>query len=190
MIYMKISKRGEFNYIKSRKQRIIFMAVLIVLIALAIFGIGLLVNKMDKANVFTVIAVCAVLPWAKQVVALVVLFPYHSVSLERYEKVKAAVPENVKLYTDLVITSTDKIMNLDFAVVGQGKVIGLIGKQGQDVKYIRKYLSEGVSNCSDFRVMLVETEKAFMKEITNLSEKEILPEEEEKVNAYLCSLIV
>ena len=187
---MKVSKRGEFNYIKTRKQRIIFMAVLIVLIALVIFGIGLLLNKMDKANVFTVVAVCCVLPWAKQIVALVVLFPYHSVSQERYEKVEKAVPENVTLYTDLVITSTEKVMNLDFAVVGYGRVIGLLGKEGQDMKYIRQYLSQGVSNCSDYKVKLVNSEKAFLTEIANLSEKEILPEEEERVNAYLRSLIV
>ena len=187
---MKVSKKGEFNYIKTRKKIIIFMAVLIVLIALAIFLIGLLLNDMDKANIFTVIAVCAVLPWAKQIVALVVLLPYHSVSLERYEKVEKAVPENVTLYTDLVITSTEKVMNLDFAVVGYGRVIALLGKEGQDMKYIREYLAKGVSNCSDYKVMLVNNEKAFLAEIANLSEKEVLAEEEEKVNAYLHSLIV
>lgn len=187
---MKVSERGEVNYIKTKKKRIIFMAVLIVLIALAVFGIGMLLNKMETANIFTVIAVCAVLPWAKQIVALVVLFPYHSVSEERYEKVKNAVPENVTLYTDLVITSTEKVMNLDFAVVGYGRVIALLGKEGQDMKYIREYLANGVSNCSDYKVKLVNSEKAFLTEIANLSEKEVLSEEEERVNAYLRSLIV
>ncbi len=187
---MKASKRGEFNYINTRKKRIIFMAIFIVAVAVAIFGIGLLLNKMDKANVFTVVAVCAVLPWAKQIVALVVIFPYHSVSQERYEKVREIVPKGTTLYTDLVITSTEKIMNLDFAVVGHGRVIALLGKEGQDMKYIRDYLAKGVSNCSDYKVKLVNSEKAFLTEVANLSEKEVSSEEEERVNAYLRSLIV
>ena len=168
---MKVSKRGEFNYINTRKKRIILMAILIVAIAVGIFVIGLLLNKMDKANIFTVVAVCAVLPWAKQIVALVVLFPYHSVSRERYDKVKEATPENVTLYTDLVITSTEKIMNLDFAVVGYGRVIALLGKEGQDMKYIREYLAKGVSNCSDYKVKLVNSEKAFRRKMYHRRKK-------------------
>ena len=75
-------EKGSFEYIKKKKKRKIIMVVAIIVIAAAIFGIGLLLNKMSRANIFTVLAILCVLPWAKQLVALIVLFPYHSVSRE------------------------------------------------------------------------------------------------------------
>lgn len=195
-------KKGEFGYIAKRKKRTIVMSFMILLIAVIIFVAGLLLNKMSKANIFTILAVLCVLPWAKQIVALVVLFPYHSVSRERYEKVKTAVkgridgdtdsddPEPVRLYTDLVITSSEKIMNLDFVVVGYGQVIALVGKKGQDVAYIRQYLSKGVAQWGDYKVKIVESEKLFLKDVEGLQPNQTNPEERENVNSYLRSLIV
>lgn len=188
-----MKKKGEFGYISHRKKRTLWMSVIILAVAVAIFVLGLLLNKMSKANVFTVLAILCVLPWAKQIVALVVFFPYRSVSGERYEKVALLVKEPVKLYTDLVITSSEKVMNLDFAVVGNSQVIALVGKKGQDVAYIRKYLSEGVANWGDYKVKILESEKLFLKEVEELAGKEtegMDGEEAENVNSYLLSLIV
>lgn len=83
-------EKGSFEYINKKKKRKIIMVIAIIVIALAIFGVGLLLNKMSRANIFTVLAILCVLPWAKQLVALIVLFPYHSVSRERYEKARSA----------------------------------------------------------------------------------------------------
>lgn len=187
---MKEGTRGGFGYINHRKKKTCITSMIILLVAAAIFFIGLLLNKMSKANIFTIVAVLCVLPWAKQIVAFIVVFPYHSVSRERYEKVAALVQEPVKLYTDLVITSSEKVMNLDFAIVGHGQVIALVGKQGQDVAYIRKYLSEGVANWGDYKVKILENEKLFLKEAANMTEKATREEETEQVNSYLRSLIV
>lgn len=185
-----MAKKGEFGYISRKKKRTIMAAIGILVAAAAIFIVGLLLNKMSRANVFTIFAFLCVLPWAKQIVALVVLFPYHSVTRERFDKVDALVREPIKLYTDLVITSSEKVMNLDFAVVGYGQVIGLVGKKGQDVAYIRKYLSEGVAECGDYKVKVLESEKLFLGEVAGLDVKETDEDETERVISYLCSLIV
>ena len=187
-------EKGSFEYINKKKKRKIIMVIAIIVTALAIFGIGLLLNKMSRANIFTVLAILCVLPWAKQLVALIVLFPYHSVSRERYEKAKECVQANglpdVKLYTDLVITSPEKVMNLDFAVVGAGHVIALVGKSGQDVEYIRNYLTNGVHQWGDFQVQIVTSEKLFRKETERMQEHAVTEDEAENVNSYIRSLIV
>lgn len=187
---VEMAKKGEFGYISRRKERAVLTAVIILIVAVAIFVAGLLLNKMSKANIFTIVAVLFVLPWAKQIVAVVVLFPYQSVSRERYERVAVLVEEPVKLYTDLVITSPEKVMNLDFAVVGYGQVIALVGRDGQDVAYIRKYLTEGVANWGDYKVKILESEKIFLGEVEKMAVKETDEEEAEHVNSYLLSLIV
>lgn len=185
-----MAKKGEFGYINQRKKKTIAASVAILAVAAAIFVTGLFLNKMSKANIFTILAVLCVLPWAKQIVALVVLFPYHSVTRERYDKVAVMVGKPVRLYTDLVITSSEKIMNLDFAVVGYGQVIALVGKNGQDVAYIRRYLSEGVANWGGYKVKVLESEKLFFDEVMKLDVKETDEGEAERVNSYLLSLMV
>lgn len=189
-----MTEKGSFGYINKKKKRKIIMVVVIILIALAIFAVGLLLNKMSRANIFTVLAILCVLPWAKQLVALIVLFPYHSVSRERYERALKSIEANgmqdLKLYTDLVITSPDKVMNLDFAVVGAGHVIALVGKSGQDVSYIREYLTNGVHQWGDFQVQIVTSEKLFLKEVERMQLRQVSEEDAERVDSYLRSLIV
>lgn len=187
---MKI-KRGEFGYIKARKRRALLGTLLMALLGIAVFLTGLFLNKMSNQNIFTVIAVLFVLPGAKHLVAYIVTFPYHSVERERYEKAKKALPEGMQLYTDLVITSPEKVMNLDFAAVGNGHVICLLGKQKQEIAYIRKYLTEGVRNWgSGYKVRILESEKTFLGELSGVAPCEVDVEEEEHVKSYLTSLIV
>ena len=184
-------KRGEFGYLKAKKRKSLLGTLCMALIGVAIFLAGLFLNKMSNKNIFTVIAVLFVLPGAKFLVAYIVTFPYKAVTKERYDAVKEKIGENLQLYTDLVISSSEKIMHLDFIVVGNGQVIGLLGKEKQDIAYVRKYLSTGVKNWgSDYKVKIVESEKMFLTEIANIESKEVDQEEEKNVNSYLISLIV
>ena len=71
-------EKGEYGYItKSKKIDLIKMAIYIV-IALAIVVVGLLLNKMSIQNIFTVVAILFVLPWARVLVEFIMLFPYHT----------------------------------------------------------------------------------------------------------------
>ncbi len=184
-------KRGDFGYIKAKKKKSLCGTLVMACIGIAIFLIGLFLNKMSNRNIFTVIAVLFVLPGAKSLVAYIVAFPYHSVEKERYEKVKKALPENMVLYTDLVITSSEKVMNLDFAAVGNKQVIGLIGPKEKELSYIRTYLGKGVSNWGEgYKVKIVDSEKLFFSELARVEPCEADADEEEKVKSYLTSLII
>lgn len=184
-------KKGEFGYLSSRKKRIILWLVLFVCIAVAIYLTGLVLNKMSNQNVFTVIAVLFALPIAKQLVALIVLFPFHSVSQESYRKAEDHLPEGMELMTDLVITSSEHVMHLDFVAIGQNQVIGVLGDGKQQLSEVRTYLSKGVHNWGDeYKVKIVSSEKLFYQELKNVPPVEINREEEERVRSYLLSLIV
>lgn len=197
--YMRV-KKGDFGYISYKKKRNILFALAMILIGIVIFVVGLLLNKMSNRNIFTVIAMLFSLPFSKFLVGLIVLFPYASVDREKYERVKKVLPDNMELMTDLVVTSSEKVMHLDFIAVGNGQVIGLIGKRGQELGYIRKYLSDGVHNWgSGYNVKIVEGEKIFLQELQRQSAKskpdveenmEASKEEERNVKSYLRSLIV
>ena len=196
-LHMKV-KKGNFGYIQSKKRHCIYMALAMVLIGVAVFCLGLFLNKMSNRNIFTVIAVLFSLPFAKFLVGLIVVFPYQSVERERFEYISQGVPVGMELYTDLVITSSDKVMHLDFILVGEKQVLGLVGKEGQDIGYIRSYLTEGVHNwASDYKVKIVDSEKIFQQEMSKIAARDasqdmsdVEQEKEDNVKSYLKSLIV
>lgn len=167
---MKVEK-GKQGYISSRKK--IDFAWLLVFIALGIgiFLVGYFISK-TRANIFTVLAVLMVLPGAKRMVALFVMLPRKSVEKERYERVKNAVGEGT-LYTDYVFTSTEKIMHLDFLLVKNGNVLGVIAPSKQNVDYLKKYLTDSVHKISEhYHVKLFDDDEAFLKQVQRLSQVE------------------
>lgn len=185
------ANKGEFEYLKKRKKSIIIGIVLLVAIAMAIYITGLLLNKMSNRNIFTIVAVLFALPVAKQLVAIILLFPYHSVLSEQYQKAVDKLPENMELMTDLVITSSEQVMHLDFIAIGNKQVIGLLGDGKQQLSEVRQYLSKGVRNWgSDYKVKIVDSEKLFLQELQQVSTIDVDREEENLVRSYLKSLIV
>ena len=175
------AKRGDFGYINNRKKRTLTIAIIYSAISIGIYVLGLVLNHMSRQNLFTVIAVLGVLPIVKQIVGFVVVFPYHSVTEEQYQKVQKALPERMELMTDLVITSSEKI-----GVLGNGK---------QELSYVREYLSKGVANWgTQYKVQIVEKQAMFLQELARIDSipecTEDQEEELEHVKSYLRSLIV
>lgn len=186
-------KKTEYGYINYRKKRQFIMTLLMVLIGIAIYFLGRALNKGESANVFTVAAILMVLPGAKYFVNFIVFFPYSTPQEIQYKELKALVGNRGSLYSDLVITSPEKVMDLDFLWFEEGCVLGVLGKNGQELTYIQQYLSKGIRNwASDYRVKIFGSYQELLKELTEQmkhSEKE-KTEELEKVEEYIRSLIV
>lgn len=184
-------QKGEWGYIKKKKIMQIVFTIIMALVGIGIFLTGYFLYKKSNQNVFTVLAVLMVLPGAKFLVSFIVLFPFKSPNLEQYKKLKKAIPKNSKLFSDMVITSPLKVMDLDFIIVSNDHVIGVIGKENQDVSYIQDYLTKGVRNwSSQCIVKIYPSFDGLLRAVNKIQEKEINKEDEEKVIAYLNSLIV
>ena len=187
---MKIQK-GGYGYINNRKKKALAGVLVMAAAGIAVFIAGLLLNKMSNRNIFSVIAVLFVLPGAKYLVRFIVTFPYHSVGREAYNRVKEHTGSKMQLYTDMLVTSSEKVMFLDFIAVGNKHVIALACNKKQEIQYIRKYLSDGVSNWGNgYKVRILDNEKIFLREIDNVAVQEVDKEEEDNVKSYLISLVV
>ena len=178
-------EKGSQGYINKRKKNALIWTLIMAALGVAVFVTGLLLNDMSKRNIFTVIAVLFVLPGAKFLVRFIVTFPYHSVEESRYNKVKSNISEGMELYTDMIITSPDKVI-----VQIQG-IISCLQYAEADAMYIRKYISDGVANWgSGYKVKIVESENLFISELNAVSLQEVDGEEEDNVKSYIKSLIV
>lgn len=204
-------KRGSFGYIATKKKAYLAKVFVYVLLGIGIFGLGYVLNKRTTSNVFTIIAILMVLPGAKALVAFIVFAPFRTVDIKRYEKVYQILAEKVikprkmeevmadtivaeqvlSLYTDIVFTSPQKVMNFDFLILAENRGIALAGKEKQDIAYMETYLKEGLAARGIVYGMKVySSEEQFLKALQALYIKESHNEGRPEVVEYLESLIV
>lgn len=207
--------RGAFGYIAEKKKTYLRKTVIYTLIGLAIFVVGYFINNCSASNVFTIVAILMVLPGAKAVVGYVIFHPFQTVTRNRYEKVyevasrivnqprsmeevmkDTIVKEDIlNLYTDVVFTSPEKVMNFDFLLLAQTRGIALLGKEKQDLAYIETYLKEGLAARNyTYGVKVYHSMDPFVKAIDKMDGKEEPKDSSKETRAevveYIESLIV
>lgn len=184
-------KRTEWGYIKKKKTVMIVCTLIFAMIIAAIYLTGYYLNDKSNASVWTVAAIVLVLPAAKFFVSFLVLFPYRTPAKEQWEEVANVLKSGADLWSDLVITSQEKVMNLDFLVISHHSVLAVLGKEKQELSYVQTYLAKGVHNFADgYQIKVYENYEGFLKAVKALDDEADNEEEKEKAEGYLISLIV
>ncbi len=157
-------ERGEYGYLNWRKKRVLFHTLLMVGIGVAVFLIGLFLNKMEVSNVFTIAAVLMVLPAAKSLVAVIVLFPYKETNKEAKERLDSYAKDGDTLFYDVVFTSSEKVMHLNQIYVTDHQLIGISLRKKDNLKAAKEYLEKelGIRELS-YVVFLTDEESALKK---------------------------
>jgi len=161
-MFMKRKKleRGEYGYLREKKKKALSGTFLMVLIGIIIFVVGLLLNKMEVRNLFTVIAVCMVMPAAKYFVSYVVLFPYQAMSAETKERLTSYAKKGDTVLYDVVFTSSEKVMHLDCIYVTGRQIIGYTSRAKDNVQIIQDYFKKELKlRCISYAVYIATEEK-------------------------------
>lgn len=203
--------RGSFSFINKKKKRYGLKVLTYLLLGLAIFLFGYLVNKGSTRNLFSVLAVLMVLPGAKALVAFIVFTPYKSQEEKDYKQVYEAVckafdepnaleqvmvdtivKEGVcNLYTDVVFTSPEKVMYLPYLVIKEQEIICLVDSEDKNKEYIKGYLHDGLkARQLPFSLKVFEQKEKFLKQIQMRGTKGEESKLREEVTCYLTSLFV
>lgn len=199
---MKPVKKTDPVY-TSRKKRGALTGVLAMIAAgLAVFIVGLLLNKMSSRNLFTVVAVLFVLPGAKFLTRLIILLPSRKTDKDDVKRTEALCSGEHSLYSGIVITSPEKVMYLEYLFEGSGNVFVLMApvkkkKNGKhdNVEELRSYtegyLKKGVRNWGNaYRVQVFSSKEKFLKALKDMHENEVNKKEEKAVLDYIESVIV
>lgn len=190
-IRMNKIKKGEHGYIRYRKKVQFIKSLTMFLVAAAIFILGLALNKWEKTNIFTILAVLCVLPAAKQLVGFIIIAPYTSVPDEIYQRIEGQLSRKECLYTDVVFTSPDKVMNLDFLTVVGNQVYGLIRKEKVKKDYMEKYLIESFKKQGlPVKVTILKDENKFIQRVNQGNVIALKEEEEKALTNLLLSFMV
>lgn len=183
--------KGAPGYIDVRKKAQLYKTILMFGIAAAIFVLGLALNQWQKSNVFTIVAALAVLPASKMLISYIVLAPYHSLTKDTFERLIATTQEQDIVFTDVVCTSSEKVMNLSILVIVENQVLGLIGRKKENRVYIEKYLRENFKlKQYSAKIHIFEEEEQFVRAMKALSRNMENNKAKKEWEAYLKTLMV
>ncbi len=140
---MKRIPKGTNGYIDNKKLRQSLYVLFILGVAIALFVIGY-VSTGTTRNLFTVVAVLAVLPGAKALTHLFLFLPHRSLNAKDYQCLRELAGKGAQVYSDLVFTSTQHIMHLDFLCIYGQECIGYVEKESRTTKYIAEYFTESM----------------------------------------------
>jgi len=123
------------------------------------------------------------------VVNLVALAGKKGVSKERYEAVAQAAA-GAEILCEYVFTSTDKIMHLDFVLIRNEMVLAVLSDSRQDVTYMKKYLTDTVTEAVDYKVKFFEGDKELLDFLKKAETKETNPKKDQHLKQVLRVLAV
>lgn len=183
--------RCEYGHVNAEKRKQLLGAISMVVIALAVFVLGMALNKGDKRNIFTVLSVLFVLPWARYMCTLIVLLPFRTPPEKQYESVKSKLPKGAVLLADYVFSSKETVLGLSYLVLTEHELIGLVFRKKANGARVQAYLSEvlkkrGIAG----KVIIFEEEEAFLKRLIKCEETKKGEEEFSELIETLRSLAV
>lgn len=187
---MKNIQKGEKGYLNHRKL-VLLLTVLILIISVAVFFFTGYIRYKSTKTIFTVLAVLMVLPAAKQFVMYAVIAPYKSVDFELYECIKSiADNSNAQMIAELVITTQEKVTNIDYICVKGAKIIGYAPHKKVDVEFISKNLKNVISpNYKVNQIKFYTEPDKFKHAVENLKDVEVYKYDEDIAKLILTQCV-
>ncbi|SEP86477.1 hypothetical protein SAMN02910289_00720 [Lachnospiraceae bacterium RM5] len=160
-------KKGSFEYIKYNRIKELIISLFLCMVILALIIIGFLIYGTNK-NIYTVIAAICAIPFAKFLVAYIILVPYKSIEKEKKEELDLI--EDVDIFYDYVITSDEKIFCLQSIAIKDNSLYCYLYNKKIDEKYVEKYLREKIqTDCKISTIKVFKEFARFSREVKILS---------------------
>lgn len=161
-------EKGDCGYINQHKVTQLFITLISLIMVAIIFYTGVLRYHNTK-SIFTVIAAVAAIPTAKIAVSYLVMMKHKSCDRQLYEKVLELAPDSL-VVADLLISSTEKILPMQIAVIRDNSVYLLSELENEAIKksetYIRTFLE---TEARVTNVKIYNRQEAFFKGISALN---------------------
>ena len=188
---MKRIERCEYGRIRSEKRRLFIGVLSMIAIGVAIFVLGLFLNKFEKRNIFTVVAVLFVLPMARYLATLLIMLPHKTPERALYEQVKTVIPRGSILLSDYLFTSSERAMGVSFLVLTGHELIGLVERDKEKTDKITVFLSGELKKREiPGKVVLYEDANRFTDALKRIPEATRKEEEMKELLEFLRSLAV
>lgn len=182
--------KGTKGYIRQLKLTDTAAIIAIAVAAAVIFVIGMLVWK-NKANIATIVAVCALLPACKRLVNLILIFRFKGISDADYEIIsqKISTGGKAQTYTDMLFATEKCFLLFQHAVLKGTRLIAYSDMPEDKNSFAAEYLNKGFKlRQADVKVKIYTGVKEYASAVGKLSDSEAEINEEAK--CYIESLFV
>lgn len=177
---IKLKSKGTLGYINNRKIVRSLLLLLEIALVAAIFITGYVVSG-RRENLFTVVAIVGVLPAAKSLIACIMIWPHKSQTKEAYDEVCGFAGDTCVVLTELVLTTTERIMPIDFVVVKESHIVGFTTNPKCDIPFADKFITENMQlNGHKVSVKIMNNKSKFLSRVKELAGKEITDEQAQK----------
>lgn len=189
-------ERGELGYLKWKKRGGLIHTAILVAVGLGIFILGLLLNKMEPTNIFSVFAVLMVLPAAKSLVGVILLAPFRPLEEETAKRLAGYAKAGDIVLHDVVFTSAERAMHLDCIYITEHQIIALSTSPKDKLDLIQAYFEKELKAREiPYVVFLTREEEALVKRMALRQEpvensQEETPKLQQEVYEMLRTFIV
>ena len=169
--------KGKRGYFKKKKRKTFLLMLLMIAIGLLMIFVGFEATH-TKKNLLTVFGILFVLPAAKYFTILVTMLPYKEMPGERYDAFHALLSGNALEYADLVFTSPETVMHLDYlAAAGTELAAFSSGDSSRDSKIINYFTDSLGKRGISAHMHIFHDADAMKKRMASLRTEESVPEE-------------
>ena len=179
---MKRIAKGKYGYTLSHRKWQIFKMSLYILLALAVFLLGLIVTKTTK-NVLSIVAIIGALPISKEMVGVIMSFKRKPLEKAVYQQVSEKAGNLEQIY-ELLFTTYEASYAVDACVVEGRDVICYTSDEKCDVTALQKHLQK-MLNANDYKenVKAYKDLNKFLDRVGDLErrEKEEIPYKENPI---------
>jgi hypothetical protein len=109
-------KKGDYGYIRSQKLARFLKTILFFLLPLAVFTLGYVLNRGDRMNIYTVIAIVGCIPACMSAVGMIMMWMRHPMRRELYEEISSRAG-SVEMAYELYVTTRDRSLFLDAVAI-------------------------------------------------------------------------
>lgn len=136
--------KGDFEYIKKKRIRVILMTILFFAISIAVFLVGYITTG-SKKNLLTVVAILGCLPACKSAVNMIMFIKAKGCSDEANQKILPHIGRLIPMY-DMYFTSYKKNFAISNMVVDNKVIIGFSEDPKIDIQEGIQHLNTMMKN--------------------------------------------
>lgn len=170
---MKKTCKGEYGYLKSYKlSKLIVLGILAIMIAAVVLGTIIMYG--DTSRVIIVIAILLSLPFAKYLIAYIIVAKYNSLTFDEHAKISNSYRSKDNcLVFDVTISQYEGIMFYHSMLIKNGKIYALV--QNKDFAEKKKEYEKWIFNSIQsekykYKISLFDNIDEYIKKINSVSE--------------------
>lgn len=163
-------KKGDFGYIRQQKLLRLMRTIACALLPAAFFTVGIILNRGDRYNIYTVIAMVGCIPVCMSLVSMIMMWLQKPMKPELYEEIRARAGSLLMAY-ELYMTTREISIFIDAAAVCGDYVAAYTDRPAKrkDLDFMEEHISKTLrANHYKMSVKIFDQKKAFLERLDTL----------------------